>query len=269
MESWKYNPSRRLFLKNAAIVTASIPILGSKAYAMLAQRMLMGTAGVPTMDPGNDANTLLLLNMDGVDDAQTFTDTSVGGTTHNMTAVNQTLTDTAQKVFGTASAYFDGTTDSITTLDSADFTFGAGDWTVDFRVRWNSSVARSELVGHGIGANNYGWAVVWATNELLLWYTTDGTNGALPSFAWTPAADTWYHVAVVRNGNDLKGFVDGVQKGSTADMTGITIYNSTDLLRIGYVESFVLDGWIDELRISNVARWTSNFTVPDQAYYTP
>lgn len=46
MKKCKYNPNRRLFLKNAAIVTAGIPLLGSKAYAMLANRMMMGAAGV-------------------------------------------------------------------------------------------------------------------------------------------------------------------------------------------------------------------------------
>lgn len=46
MDKWKYNPSRRLFLRSLGIVTAGIPIFGSKAYAMLANRMMMGAAGV-------------------------------------------------------------------------------------------------------------------------------------------------------------------------------------------------------------------------------
>ena len=45
MDKWKYNPKRRLFLKQLGIVTVGMPILGSKAYAMLANRMMMGAAG--------------------------------------------------------------------------------------------------------------------------------------------------------------------------------------------------------------------------------
>ena len=58
MDKWKYNPSRRLFLKNLGIVTVGIPILGSRAYAMLANRMMMGAAGAGTY-PG-DSNASLL-----------------------------------------------------------------------------------------------------------------------------------------------------------------------------------------------------------------
>lgn len=48
MDKWKYDPDRRLFLRNLSIVTAGLPLLsfGRKAYAMLANRMMMGAAGV-------------------------------------------------------------------------------------------------------------------------------------------------------------------------------------------------------------------------------
>ncbi len=51
MTNWKYNPKRRLFLKNLGIVTAGLPFLGigRKAYAMLANRMMTGAAGANIM----------------------------------------------------------------------------------------------------------------------------------------------------------------------------------------------------------------------------
>ena len=58
MDSWKYDPSRRLFLKNLGIVTAGIPLLGSKAYAMLANRMMMGAAGTATWYFEDDCSSL-------------------------------------------------------------------------------------------------------------------------------------------------------------------------------------------------------------------
>ena len=74
---------------------------------------------------------------------------------------------------------------------------------------------------------------------------------------------TWYSFAVVRSGNAWYGYVDGVRTTLAASTSG-TVHNDTNSLRIGGDSNGrVVDGWLDEIRITKgVARYTG-------ASYTP
>lgn len=224
---------------------------------------------------GIDEYTKLILHMDGADEATTFTDSSLSP--HTFTAVNNAQIDTAQKVFGTASGLFDGTDDYIYSDDHVDWTLGSGDFTIDFRVRFNSVASTQTFINHHEEQNNtqQGWMVFFSSdNNLYFRYSTTGSSYEQDLiFSWTPVADTWYHVAIVRNGNNLMAFVGGTQIGETKDVTGKTIYNSSEPLRLGVrlttAGAYDLDfnGWLDEVRLSvGIARWTENFTPPTEAY---
>lgn len=75
---------------------------------------------------------------------------------------------------------------------------------------------------------------------------------------------TTYHVAVTFNRGAVKLYCDGVAKGSgTIGTSGsATLYASTADIRVGRSEanSDYFDGWIDELRISQVLRYSAGFT---------
>ena len=188
----------------------------------------------------------------------------------------QVTIDTGVKKFGTGSLLFDGSGSYLSLADSADWDFGSGNFTIDGQFRYGS-VADTNV-----------WVTQWnagdtdrsfrlrggSTGDFNLYFewTTDGTSGTnvSKSVAWTPVIDTWYHVAVVRNGNDLKFYVNGTQQGATQDITGVTIFNSNQVLTIGRngdTNQYYFNGYIDELRISKgVARWTGAFTTPARAY---
>ena len=83
----------------------------------------------------DDSYTVALLHFNGADASTTFIDES--GKT--WTASGNAQIDTAQSKFGGASGLFDGTGDSITTPDHADFDVGSGDFTVDFWMRQNTA----------------------------------------------------------------------------------------------------------------------------------
>jgi hypothetical protein len=101
-------------------------------------------------------------------------------------------------------------------------------------------------------------------------YTQAGTGEVITctTAAGTISVDTWYHIAVVENGDNWYIFVDGVLKGSVYDATSTRLSNMTSDIEIGYEVdgSLYFDGYMDEYRISNSARWTSNFDVPNIAY---
>lgn len=220
---------------------------------------------------GND--TALMLHFDGSDASTTFTDSN--NVPKSFTASGDAQIDTAQSVFGGASGLFDGTGDYISTADSSDFDLGSGNFTIDFRIRFNSDTTTQAIVGQwNLQTSNAGWFIQFAnTNNLQFVWTNNGTTAESKAFSWDPAANTWYHVVVERNGNNLYAFVDGNQIGSTADVTGETIFNSAADLRVSsHVNATgttiqLLNAWIDELRIvKGTFIYTASFSPQSQAY---
>jgi hypothetical protein len=82
----------------------------------------------------------LLSQFDGSDGDQSNYTAETGQT---VTTFGTAQLDTAEKMFGTASMLLDGNSDYLTVPDSSDWTFGTGDFTIDFWVRWNGSLANT------------------------------------------------------------------------------------------------------------------------------
>lgn len=206
-----------------------------------------------------DPKTVLLLHCDG--------ESTISGKT--ITFVGTAQLDTAQKKFGASSLLLDGNSDSLTIPDSNDWYFAAGDFTIDFWIRFNS-VSTASLLGSYGDMNKRSFVIYYVSNTLHFAYSTNGSNNTDTSFAWTPSANTWYHIAAVRNGADFKMFVDGTQVGSTLNISTNSIYNTSELLYIGEEGGGTFfNGWMDEIRISKgTARWTANFDVPTSEYST-
>ncbi len=205
----------------------------------------------------------LLLHGDGDDGSQTIIDTSavVGKT---VTAVGNAQIDTAQKEFGTGSILFDGTGDSLSIVGGADFDF-TGDLTVDFWCRFNSIKSQTffNIVHEHLGY--YTFVLFTPDLNTIILYTRDGNS------SWTLGSslvvNTWYHIAIVRSGSTITGYLNGTSIGTRTDGNELNV--DQDALYIGNNSggSSSFDGWIDEFRISKgVARWTSNFTPPTSAY---
>lgn len=234
-------------------------------------RFARGTAS-QSLKCQHDSQTVLLLHFDGTDGATVFTDSSLSIKT--VTANGDVQIDTAQSKFGGASGLFDGTGDYLTLADHADWNFGAGDFTIDFWVRFNTSVNEAMVFEQWGTATTKNFVIDLTPTVILFYYSTNGSTIQNKSVTWSPAANIWYHIAIVRNGNDLMFFVNGNQQGNTQDFTGVTLYNSSDALHIGQNIAildlsaiYALNGWLDELRISKgIARWTANFTPPTSAY---
>lgn len=228
-----------------------------------------------------DSYTKLLLHCDGTDASTTFTDE----TGKTMTAVGGAQIDTAQKKFGTASGLFDVTEDCLTTPDHADWYFGTGDFTIDFQVRFNTVPNTSGgkvLCGQYANSNSY-WQFSFGDNVgdgTGQYFTIFGYDGVVytPNLLWnTPSAiiaNTWYHIALVRNNNSWYLFIEATQVGVAQTDTG-TMPNIAATLSIGGQDrgasiALSIDGWIDEFRVSKgIARWTSNFTPPTIPHYKP
>jgi hypothetical protein len=215
------------------------------------------------------ANVVSLLHFNGTDGSTTFTD--VLGKT--WTANGNAQIDTAQSKFGGASGLFDGSADYIRTADSNDFSFGAGDFTIEAFVRRANTSTTKTLVGKWDGGSQREWIIYVGGPWLQFSFSLNGSSDIV-AFLTTSGlvATTWHHVAVVRNGTTIKGYIDGVEVGSYAIGTS-SLYSGTRPVEVGYVSSDSygpMDGHIDDLRITKgVARYTANFTPPSAAFPNP
>lgn len=227
-----------------------------------------------------DTYTKLLLQGRGADASTVIVDE----TDKIVTAVGNAQIDTAQYKFGTGSILFDGTTDSLTTPDNADWAFGTGDFTIDFWFRpaatpTNYDVFIGQFEGGGSDANQKVWKFDYGNGgrlRLEAFTVASYINTTIASYQVTDAqtfsADTWYHLALVRNGTNIYIFKDGVSLSLTAT-TAISTNSMPDVsavLTIGLDQQNSgrdINGHIDELRVSKgIARWTANFTPPIEAY---
>ena len=221
-----------------------------------------------------DAQTVLMMHMDGTDASTTFIDSSVSAKT--LTANGNAEIDTAQSVFGGASGLFDGTGDFVSAADSDDWLLDGGSdlnaWTVDFRARYGNAAANYGVIQHTTDNDNF-WAIHKGSTEISMIIRVLGTTIVSIDFALTDANNTWYHFAVVKNGvSGYMAFKDGVQIGvTTLDVSLMGNFTGTlDVGRGWNQDGSSLkqyNGWLDELRISKgIARWTADFTPPTAAY---
>jgi hypothetical protein len=78
-----------------------------------------------------DSYTKVLLHFDGADATTAFPDDAPTTVAHTWTAAGNAQVDTADSKFGGASLLLDGVGDWVTTVDSADFTLGTSDFTIE------------------------------------------------------------------------------------------------------------------------------------------
>jgi len=219
-----------------------------------------------------DTYTKLASHFDGADEATAYTDPIAGA----YTFVNSAQLDTADKKFGSASLLLErDSNDYVTLPDSADWNFGAGNFTIDWLMKLNSYSLAGGFMGQYEDANNE-WVIYEnGTGKITVYFKSGGTVKA-EYITTSVVNDTgvWHHWAVVRNGTTCLLFKDGVSQA----LTEITAFGTNDvgdiagLLTVGAQLNGVswsgsTDGWLDEVRISKgIARWTSNFTPFTRAY---
>lgn len=226
----------------------------------------VSTSAVATVAQGGiDSFTKLMLHFNGTNGSTTITDSSASP--HTFTAVGNAQLDTGTKKFGTASLLLDGTGDYLNGDNHADFTFGTGDFTIDF---WfiPGSVAITQVLYEGRPpATSGAYPLIYAVNTGLRYHV----SGSDQISGGTLVNGTATHITIARSGTATKMFQDGVQIGSTYTDSSNYLAGGTSRPRIGANEAAGAgcNGRIDELRVSKgIARWTTTFTPPTLEYTT-
>lgn len=216
-----------------------------------------------------DKHTKLLLHGDSFDDKSL----DKRKITNNGVSVS-----TAQSKFGGSSLYFDGS--SYLTIPGYDF--GAEDFTLDWWEYPTNANAGTRFTN--VYCTSYSTQAGGLLTHLyasgLKVYLSNKTGGASTS-DWNVLADktlganvlnTWTHRAVVRSGSNLLFFKNGTLEYTYDVGSNVVGYSSSrpwgignwasDLMTTGY--PYI--GYLDEFRVSDVARWTTNFTPSAEPY---
>ena len=207
-----------------------------------------------TKTENHDIYTKLMMHFNG-----NLYDSSRSG--HSVSSIGGSLNSSIKK-FGSHALYFDSTSYKYLEIDTRDFDFGTGDFTIDLWWYRTSITARHNVIIEIGSANN--------NDSFLLRTKSDGSGlqlyvNAAYTFdtAYTFSTGQWYHIAVVRSSGFTTFYINGVQQITpVADSDDISPTSS--ITRIGtavHTTTQYLEGYLDELRISKgIARWTADFS---------
>jgi hypothetical protein len=223
-------------------------------------------SSIPTAPPTPDANTVFLMNFTqgGIVDASSR---------NVIETVGDAKIANVQSKFGSGALYFDGTGDYLSVVNTPQWDFGSDNFTIEFWTYITAYTSDFKFVIKASSVSNY-----WQFS-----FNNGGTIG--PNFNYNNAAagqvivaqqgnttgwatNTWYHVALVRNGTAVNIYKDGVSVAS-GTLSGALLNPSAPVVIGGSnVSTSPLNGYIDDFRITRFARYTANFTAPTSAHLT-
>jgi hypothetical protein len=165
----------------------------------------------------------------------------------------------------------------LTIGSSGDFPSGKKNFTLDEQIMFKSNSASQTIMGQGVSAND-NWVLRWnsaavnTSNCFTFQSYSAGVLGVNISAPFVANTSTWYHLEVVRQAtSNWYIFVEGSNIASTGT-TGGLISGSGSLFKIGVnvvnTSDTYYEGWMDEIRVSDVARHTSDFSSPNAEYYS-
>ncbi|MCE2804196.1 MAG: LamG domain-containing protein, partial [Gemmataceae bacterium] len=157
---------------------------------------------------------------------------------------------------GGGALQFDGVNDYVNIPSNDALSLGTGNMTVELWTKM--SLTQSGVYPNFIGCRSStgnGFMIFASGGNLAIQIA--GTN----TISSTPVQDnTWHHIALVRTGNSFVGYVDGVQALTFTSSSSITGSDMTLGWDIGNPSQTYLNGFLDEVRVWNVARSLSDLT---------
>jgi hypothetical protein len=161
------------------------------------------------------------------------------------------------------SANLNGTSQYLSASNAA-FTF-TGDFTVEGWYRPTSVTGLRTLFTIGAPTAAIGAMVVYSSNGTLQAQPYGGGN--ITFSGATMSVNTWYHIALVRSGSTIKLYFNGTANATTST-------NSSSIGNDAFTVGFLSGGYgyfagnVSNVRVSNSAIYTSNFTPSTSALTT-
>jgi len=160
------------------------------------------------------------------------------------------------------------------TAYGSEFDLSTGDFTFE---TWAAGKVGGVVFGNNKKRESKGWQITYQALEnpqssrndgFLQWEQWDAFGmrdiAISPLYPFYGERLRWHHIAVVRKGNDIIVYVDGV--GASTTITRRPVYSEEDVYLGGYPAGAYPESYgfqlCDELRITRAARYTSDFKVP-------
>jgi hypothetical protein len=182
---------------------------------------------------------------------------------NNLETVGNAQVSTSVKKYGTGSLAFDGTGDYLVSPTNLPFSFGTGNFTIELWIYTTSTAADQGVIDCRSvpGLSNWLLNIQSGTRIDFIYGSTRLQASSAIS------TNAWYHLAIVRNNGVITIYVDGVSKASATYTSAIDSGLATP--NIGRAtDPAAFTGYIDDLRISKIARYTAAFTPPTKALET-
>jgi hypothetical protein len=233
------------------------PVIGymSNIRVVKGTAVYTGAFTPPTAPLTPVANTSLLLSgtNNGIYDATLQNNIQLSGNARVRTDVTK---------YGTGSMYFDGSSGYLLATATPALTFGTGNFTIEYWIYFNST-SEQGILGMRPQSTNGIYPVIYFLSNTLR-FNVNGVDRITSSSLTT---GTWYHIAVSRSGSSTKMFIDGTQVGSTYTDTNSYLCSRLVIGANDYtLGTLPLNGYIDDLRITKLARYTANFTPSTVAF---
>ena len=221
-------------------------------------------SSVPTSPSTNVSGTTLLLN---------FTNAGIFDNTGKnvLETVGNAQIDTTTKQFGTGAMKFDGTGDYIRIPWSQDLWFANGDWTVEMWIYRTRTDQYSVIFENGYESVTTRSINIYADNAsnglLRIAQSENGSTNFDTSLGVNVPLNEWAHIAVVRQGSTVKGYVNGINSGTSVAAKSLYRITTNDFFvgvqgDLQTVTYFI--GYIDDLRITKGLART--ITLPTKAF---
>ena len=146
--------------------------------------------------------------------------------------------------------------DPFDSIGTSEFTFEG--W---FRIA--TSVTGDTFLFNG----NNQFALAYNDTDNRLEYRADGDTTTRITGSTSMNINQWYHVAISRDSSgNTRMFLDGNQEGSTYADDRNWSNNNEYLFGVFRSGDKAFRGYYDEIRVSNTARYTANFTPPTEQF---
>jgi hypothetical protein len=243
------------YISNLRAVKGSSVYTPSQTTITVPTTPLLPSANIAYSGP---ANTVLLLsgtNVGAYDSTMINDFVNIGGISVNSNV----------KQYGTNSYYFNGSS-YLYQANSVNLQSGTGDFTLESWIYpTNASGTQTVIeVGRAVNGTTPGFQIDIISGVFYAYYGSTIASSITGSSA---SNGTWYHVAVSRASGSLRFFINGTQVGSTG--TDNTNYTQ-GYLWIGANPggSSYFTGYLQDVRFTRYARYTSNFTPQASAFAT-
>lgn len=208
-------------------------------------------------------NTVMLLHFDGTNGSSSIIDSAVPSrsiTVATVAAGVPTFTTTS-KQFGTSSLFFP--TPSSSSANSEFDTPASTDlvFTDDFTIEYWLTVYSTSSMRPAYRTSSY----IQLNGGTYIIQDETGTKVTIGSGSSGISFGTWQHHAIVKSNGYLTLYVGGVAR-NTATAFGTFGNTSNPFRAINYYSGGGNSSYMDEYRVSRIARYTVNFTPPTSPF---